>query len=74
MGTWDSSARTHLTCGFVLQLGLLQALLTLYLNHLQVLTLLVRAGCPAALRTKQAEGVSLNHRPEEQGASWVSQG
>ena len=50
-----SRTRTRLTCGFILQLGLLQALLTLYLNHLQVLTLLVWAGCPAALRTKQTE-------------------
>lgn len=57
-----------LTCGFILQLGLLQALLTLYLDHLQVLTLLMWAGCPAALRTKQTEGVSLNYGPEEQGA------
>lgn len=58
----------RLTCGFILQLGLLQALLTLYLNQPQVLTLVLRAGCLAALRTKQTEGVSLNYGPEEQGA------
>lgn len=69
MGEPGTPPLTHrLTCGFILQLGLLQALLTLYLNQLQVLTLVLRAGCLAALRTKQTEGVSLSYGPEEQGA------
>lgn len=69
MGELGAPLLTHrLTCGFIFQLGLLQALLTLYLNHLQVLTLMMRAGYLAALRTKQTEGVSFNYGPEEQEA------
>lgn len=48
-------------CGFILQLGLLQALLTLYLNQLQVLTLVLRAGCLAARGSEGAGKGSCQH-------------
>lgn len=71
----DSSAATpRLTCGFVLQLGLLQALPALYLNHLQVLTLLLRAGCLAALRTKQTETSASSTDLRSRGQTGASQG
>lgn len=70
----SSAATTRLTCGFVLQLGLLQALPALYLDHLQVLTLLLRAGCPAALRTKQTEMSASSTDLRSRGQTGASQG
>lgn len=47
-----SSSSAALTCGLVLHLCLLQALLLLPLDLLQVVTLLLQPSCPAALQTE----------------------
>jgi hypothetical protein len=55
------SSHWGLTCCFVLQLGLLQALPVLYLDHVQIVTLLLQPGCLATLGTETAR--SCQHNP-----------